>query len=330
MSALGRQCPVADVAVPAHYRAQCVLSVFVGEVGTLAIVHTQERQSAQAVGVPCRQPEAVAMTVAVTCVLQCVHVVEVSALVAFGGMIGTHDVAVLVALVHLLVVVGVVEVVLRFSVHHPCAGAPAAVAVGEVEQLVVGVERAYTLYVLCSVALAPPWSCVHDYGTAQSAPRLRQRRSPVEERGLVHEVGGYGAEVHGAQHGGVNLHAIPEHLRMAGRCAPELGGRLRGAPVALDEEGGVLCQYVGHRECNVLVQHGGVKASLLDARIAQSAMGRHLHFVEVPGLLGRGTRKPQCQPNDCTGQNPHFCAFNLQLSIFNLQCPNYSRWQSPM
>ena len=59
----------------------------------------------------------------------------------------------------------------------------------------------------------------------------------MKQRGLIYEVGRYGGKVGHTQHGIVDAHAVPRHLRVAGRRAAESNGGERGASVTLDEHG---------------------------------------------------------------------------------------------
>ena len=68
----------------------------------------------------------------------------------------------------------------------------------------------------------------------------------MQQRRLVDEVGRDSRKVGHAEHGVVDAHPVPRHLRMAGRRAAEGNGRERGAAVAFDKHGRVECQDVRH------------------------------------------------------------------------------------
>ena len=76
----------------------------------------------------------------------------------------------------------------------------------------------------------------------------------MQQRCPVDEVGRNGGEVGHAEHGVVDAHPVPRHLRMAGRRASEGDGRERGAAVALDKHGRVERQDVRHREGDIFFQ----------------------------------------------------------------------------
>ena len=277
--------PLVERAVPADHGAGGVVAVLVLEVGVVLIVDAQKRQSAQAVGVPAHQSDAVPLAVAVVDVLHGVHVVEVSALVPLRG-------------VAQLVVVGVLEVVLRGGVDQARAAAPVLVAVGVAQELVERAERTGSLDVLQAMALVEEGQRVHVDGAAQSASGEGERRGAVKQVGLVDEVGRNGAEVDGAEHGRVDFHAVPQDLCVAGRGAPEFGCRLGGAPVAFDEERGVLREDVGHGEGHVLVEHQRVEDGSLHAGVAQSPLARHLHLVKIHGQLTIDNGQLSSAPKD--------------------------------
>ena len=99
-------------------------------------------------GEPDRSAQSTKSGIGIVSLLQNVQVVEITAAVAFGRMIGTDNTSVGIALINFLVVVGVAEIVVACSVDNAGAAAPSVVSVGEAKELIVGVEGTDALNVL--------------------------------------------------------------------------------------------------------------------------------------------------------------------------------------
>ncbi len=167
-------------------------------------------------------------------------------------MILSDDVLLLVVDIYLLVVVGVLVVVGRRRIDRASRDLPAVAAVGEAGKLVERAERPDALHVLGMEALADLRRSTEFDKSAESAARFIHRRRAMKQRCLIYEVGRYGGKISHTQHGIIDAHAVPRHLRVAGRRAAESNGGERGASVTLDEHGRIERQDVGHRQGTVL------------------------------------------------------------------------------
>ena len=143
--------------------------------------------------------------------------------------------------------------------------------------------------------------------TAQTAARLVHRRSAVQQRCVVDEIGRDGREVGHAEHGVVDAHTVPRHLRVRGRRAAEGDRRERGAAVALDEYGRVEGQDVGHRESDVLFQCERIELRFLHADFFHRPMSddRDFRYGKMPGrplftfrLLRKERRGETCHQSE--------------------------------
>ena len=193
--------PLAFRVCPAQHAAQGVLVLLVGEVCVVLVVHTQERQSSFVMGIPYGKPHAVSCSVIIENVLQGMDVREVSALVAFLGMVAVDNVPLLVPYVHLLVMVDVAEIVLAGTVHQTGVAAPLRPVVAELQELVVCAVRTYALDILQRITGYVGDKALQLHRTAQSAARKVHAACAVVKGGLVDKIGGNGTEVHRAQHG---------------------------------------------------------------------------------------------------------------------------------
>ena len=151
--------------------------------------------------VPGRQRETTLVAGIAIEFLQEMEIVEITAAVAFAGMVGTDDMTLVVAHIHLLVVVGIGKIIVATGIDKAGAGTPAPVAVAQAQELVVGIERTDALDVLQRGALALDGQGAQIDGPAQAAACQSERRSPVQQVGLIDKVGRDGAEIHRTQHG---------------------------------------------------------------------------------------------------------------------------------
>ena len=78
-------------------------------------------------GEPDRSAQSTKSGIGIVSLLQNVQVVEITAAVAFGRVIGTDNTSVGIALINFLVVVGVAEIVVARSVDNAGAAAPSVV-----------------------------------------------------------------------------------------------------------------------------------------------------------------------------------------------------------
>ena len=193
--------PLAFHVCPVQYTAQGVLALLVGEVCVVLVVYAQKRQSSFVMSIPYRKPHAVSCSVIIENVLQGMDVREVSALVAFLGMVTVDNVPLLVSYVHLFVMVDVAEVVFTGTVHQTGVAAPLRSGVAELQELVVCAVRANALDILQRMAGHVGDKTVQFHSTAQSAARKMHAACAVVKGGLVDKIGGNGTEVHRAQHG---------------------------------------------------------------------------------------------------------------------------------
>ena len=169
--------------------------------------------------IPGVQSHLVAVARVVVHLLQQVQVLKRAAAVALHGVILSDDVLVVVVDVDLLVVVGVLVVVGRRGVDRAGGDVPAVAAVGQTQEFVERLERTYALHVLGVEALADMGRSGEFDEPADAAARLVHRRGAVKQRRLVDEIGRYGGKVGHAEHGIVDAHAVPRHLRVGGRRA---------------------------------------------------------------------------------------------------------------
>jgi len=177
-----------------------LIELHVGVVVVLLVVDRQHRDAARRMDVPRLQSETVAVAGIVVKFLQQVQIVVGAALVAFDGIVGIDDIAIVVVDVQFLVVVSVPEIVRRRGIDHARRTLPAVAAVGQAQELVEGRERPDALDVLQSES--PPVGRPRREldRTSQAAARLVDRRGAVQQRGVVDEVGGNHRKVGHAQH----------------------------------------------------------------------------------------------------------------------------------
>ena len=248
--------------------------------------------------VPGVQPQFVAFARVVIHLLQQVQVLESPAAVTLHGMILSDDVLVVVVDVDFLVVVGVLVVVGRRGVDRTGGDVPMVAAVGQAQELVERLERTYALHVLYVEALAYMGRRGKFDEAADTAARLVHRRGAVKQRRLVDEIGRYGGKVGHAEHGIVDAHAVPCHLRVRGRRAAESDRRERRASVALDEDRRIERQDVRHREGDVLLERDRIELRLLHADVFHRPMTDDRDFGDgqMPGrfLLAFRLLRKEC------------------------------------
>ena len=145
---LGSHLPILAEMIPLQDAAQRLLALHVGVVVVLLVVDRQHRDAARRMDVPRLQSETVAVAGIAVKFLQQVQIVVGAALVAFDGIVGIDDIAIVVVDVQFLIVVSVPEIVRRRGIDHARRTLPAVAAVGQAQELVEGRERPDALHVL--------------------------------------------------------------------------------------------------------------------------------------------------------------------------------------
>ena len=112
--------------------------------------------------------------------LKGMEVMEVAAAIQLSGMIGADDVASIVAFVDFLIVVGVMKSVVAGGIDYTCTAGPALTAIGEAQELVVGVVGANALDVLHSPTSLANRLSAKVHGTSQASSRQGERRSAMQ------------------------------------------------------------------------------------------------------------------------------------------------------
>ena len=277
---LGSYLPILAEMIPLQDAAQRLLALHVGVVVVLLVVDRQHRDAARRMDVPRLQSETVAVAGIVVKFLQQVQIVVGAALVAFDGIVGIDDIAIVVVDVQFLVVVSVPEIVRRRGIDHARRTLPAVAAVGQTQELVEGRERPDALDVLQSES--PPVGRPRREldRTSQAAARLVDRRGAVQQRSVVDEVGGNHRKVGHAQHRRIDAHPVPRHLRVRRRRTAERHRRERGPAVLLDEDRSVESQHVGHRQGDVLMEHERVEPGFLHADLLHRTACRHTDLAD--------------------------------------------------
>ena len=266
--------------IPRKNTAESLFTLFVAILRIGTIIDVEHRNAAPRMDIPRLQSEPVAPARVVISLLEHVQVVEIPALVPLDGIVRADDVAVVIVDIHLLVVVPIPEIVGRRGVDHSRGGLPAVAAVGEPQEFVECRERSDALHVLHVEPTRLGRAGREGHGAAQTAARHIDRRRAVQQRGVVDEIRRNHRKIGHAEHRRIDAHAVPRHLRVRARCAAERHGRERGAAVLLDENRGVERQYIGHRQGDVLVQHGRIEFRLLHAYLLHRTPGRDTHFTD--------------------------------------------------
>ena len=201
---------------------------------------------------------------------------------------------------NLLAVVRIVEVVLRGGVIGPRGSPPPPLSVAQAQKLVEGGVAAHPLDVAQGEPLGIGSPGSQGDGSSQSSARHIHRTGSVVEIGIVDEVGGNHRKIDHAQHGRIELHAVPGHLGVRGGRTPHRGRGQRGAAVGLDEHRAVLGEHLGQAVGNALAQGHGIERRLLGADILQHAAGRDPHRVDddIP-LLQLGPDRKARQQTPC-------------------------------
>ena len=320
VAAFHAELPPLPEVIPREDAPEGLFALAVLEVGGVAVVGREHRKLAVGVDIPGVQTQPVAFARVVVHLLQEVQVLERAAAVPLFRVILPDDVVVVIVDVYLLVVVGVLVVVGRRGVDRAGRDVPAVAAIGEAGELVEGAERPDALHVLGVESLAGMGRGAEPDKAAQTAARLVHRRGAVQQRRLVDEVGRDGREIGHAQHGVVDAHAVPRHLRVA-RGGPAKGhGGERGAAVALDEHRRVERQDVGHRQRDVLLQRERVELRLLHADLLHRASAPHRNLADLVDALRDSLRRQHGRAGE-QQQKGYVFRIGHRLSILSITVP---------
>ncbi len=103
----------------------------------------------------------------------------------------------------------------------------------------------------------------------------------MKQRRLIYKISRDSREIGHSKHRVIDAHAVPRHLSVTRRSAPESYCGQRGTSVAFHKNRRIERKYISHRKGYILLQHGGIERGLLNTDLLHGPTCRHCDLPQT-------------------------------------------------